>query len=41
MSFICKVCGELKEDNKVSYNEVCIYCDATLIDDTLNGGQLF
>ena len=42
MTFICSICGEEKEENERSYDDVCIYCDTTIVDDSLQDkGQLF
>ena len=42
MSFICRICGEEHTDDKLSHDDVCIYCDTTLVDDAnLKDGQLF
>jgi hypothetical protein len=42
MSFICKICGEEYAEDERSHDDVCIYCDTTLIDDALkHDGQLF
>ena len=33
MSFICKICNTEYEDDELSHDDVCIYCDLNIVDD--------
>jgi len=33
MSFACIICGQERDDNDLSHDSICIYCDNALMDD--------
>jgi hypothetical protein len=42
MTFICSICGEVKDDSELSHDDVCIYCDLNIMHDAnIEDGQLF
>ena len=42
MTFICAICDTEHSEDKRSYDDICIYCDTTIIDDvTKDDSQSF